>query len=94
MFARNLMILAIFAHQAVRTAALPLVAMGIVAGYWIYRDRHEAEGIDRNLSLNLGSPVSIKKVVSFALLFLALQIVATLGQRLIGNAGFQIYTCA
>ena len=90
MFARNLIILAIFAHQAVRTAALPLVAMGIVAGLWIYRDRHEAEGADRNLSLNLGSPVSIKRVVSFALLFLALQIVATLGQRLIGNAGFQI----
>jgi uncharacterized membrane protein (DUF4010 family) len=90
MFARNLIILAIFAHQAVRTAALPLVAMGIVAGYWIYRDRHEAEGVERNLSLNLGSPVSIKKVLSFALLFLALQIVATLGQRLIGNAGFQI----
>src|SRR6202167_3779818 len=44
MFARNLIILAIFAHQAVRTAPLPLVAMGIVAGYWIYRDRHEAEG--------------------------------------------------
>jgi uncharacterized membrane protein (DUF4010 family) len=90
MFARNLIILAIFAHQAVRTAALPLVAMGIVAGYWIYRDRHEAERVERNLSLNLGSPVSIKKVLSFALLFLALQIVATLGQRLIGNAGFQI----
>jgi uncharacterized membrane protein (DUF4010 family) len=90
MFARNLIILAIFAHQAVRTAALPLVAMGIVAGYWIYRDRHEAEGVERDLSLNLGSPVSIKKVLSFALLFLALQIVATLGQRLIGNAGFQI----
>ena len=67
-----------------------LVAMGIVAGLWIYRDRHEAEGADRNLSLNLGSPVSIKRVLSFALLFLALQIVATLGQRLIGNAGFQI----
>jgi uncharacterized membrane protein (DUF4010 family) len=90
MFARNLIILAIFAHQAVRTAALPLVAMGIVAGYWIYRDRHEAERVERDLSLNLGSPVSIKKVLSFASLFLALQIVATLGQRLIGNAGFQI----
>lgn len=90
MFARNLIILAIFAHQAVGTAALPLVAMGLVAGYWIYRDRHKAERVERDVSLNLGSPVSIRKVLSFAFLFLALQIVATLGQRLIGNAGFQI----
>jgi uncharacterized membrane protein (DUF4010 family) len=90
MFARNLIILAIFAHQAVRTAALPLVAMGLVAGYWIYRDRRKAERVERDVSLNLGSPVSIKKVLSFAFLFLALQVVATLGQRLIGTAGFQI----
>jgi hypothetical protein len=43
MFARNLVILAIFAHQAIRTATLPLIVMGMIAGYWIYRDRHKAE---------------------------------------------------
>jgi uncharacterized membrane protein (DUF4010 family) len=89
MFARNLIILAIFAHEAVRTAALPLISMGLVAGYWIYRGRHKAE-VARDVSLSLGSPLSLKKVSTFALLFLALQVVATLGQRLMGNAGFQI----
>jgi uncharacterized membrane protein (DUF4010 family) len=90
MFARNLFILAIFAHGAIRTAALPLIAMGMVAGCWIYRGRHKAATVERDVSLNLGSPVSLKRVSTFALLFLALQVVATLGQRLIGNAGFQI----
>jgi uncharacterized membrane protein (DUF4010 family) len=90
MFARNLFILAIFAHGAIRTAALPLIAMGMVAGCWIYSGRHKAATVERDVSLNLGSPVSLKRVSTFALLFLALQVVATLGQRLIGNAGFQI----
>jgi uncharacterized membrane protein (DUF4010 family) len=90
MFMRNLLILAIFAHAAIRTAALPLISMGVVAGYWIYRDRRKAAELHRDVSLHLGSPVSLKKVSTFGLLFLALQVVATLGQRLLGNAGFQI----
>jgi uncharacterized membrane protein (DUF4010 family) len=90
MFARNLLILAIFAHAAIRTAALPLISMGAVAGYWIYRDRRKAAEVHRDVSLHLGSPISLKKVSTFGLLFLALQVVATLGQRLMGNAGFQI----
>lgn len=90
MFFRNLLILAIFAHTAIRTAAWPLISMGIIAGCWVYRDRHKAEGVKRDVTLNLGSPVSLKKISIFALLFLVLQVVATLGQRLIGSSGFQI----
>jgi uncharacterized membrane protein (DUF4010 family) len=90
MFFRNLVILAIFAHDSVRTAALPLILMWSVAGYWIYRERKKAANIDRDVSLNLGSPVSLRKIFSFALLFLTLQLGATLAQRILGNAGFQI----
>jgi uncharacterized membrane protein (DUF4010 family) len=90
MFFRNLLILAIFARGAVRTAALPLIAMGMVAAYWTYRGRGKAATVPREVKLDLGSPVSLRRVSSFALLFLALQIVATLGQRFLGNAGFQI----
>jgi uncharacterized membrane protein (DUF4010 family) len=90
MFFRNLLILAIFARGAVKVAALPLLAMTLVAAYWVYRDRHGAADVDQNVTIDLGSPVSIKKVSSFAFLFLVLQIVATLGQRWIGDAGFQI----
>ena len=90
MFFRNLIILAIFAHGAVRTAALPLIAMTLVAAYWVYRDRHRAAGLNEGVTIELGSPVSLKRVSSFAILFLLLQVLATLGQRWIGNAGFQI----
>lgn len=90
MFFRNVLILALFAHNAVRTAALPLLAMAAVAGYWIYRDRKMAEGLDAGFSLTVGSPVSLGKVLRFGLLFLLVQVLATLGQRLLGSAGFQI----
>jgi uncharacterized membrane protein (DUF4010 family) len=90
MFLRNLLILAIFARGAIRTAFPPLIAMALIAAYWIYRDRHKAADVERNVALELGSPVSLRKVSSFAVPFLVLQIVATLGQRFMGNAGFQI----
>lgn len=90
MFVRNFVILAIFAPDAIRTAAIPLVAMSLVAAYWVFRDRHRGTDLEKEVSIDVGSPVSLKKVSTFALLFLVLQIVATLGQRWIGNAGFQI----
>lgn len=90
MFLRNLVILAIFAHDAIRTATWPLVAMSAAAGYWIYRDRRKAANIERDVPLKFGSPISLRRVSTFALLFLALQVFATVAQRLIGNTGFQI----
>jgi uncharacterized membrane protein (DUF4010 family) len=90
MFIRNFIILAIFAPDAIRTAASPLVAMSLVAAYWVYRDRDKATDIENEVAIDVGSPVSLRKVSTFALLFLILQIVATLGQRWIGIAGFQI----
>jgi uncharacterized membrane protein (DUF4010 family) len=90
MFFRNVLILAIFAHNAIRTAALPMLAMGAVAAYWIYRDRKKAEKVDAGFSLSLASPISLKKVMKFGLLFLSVQVLATAGQRLLGSAGFQI----
>jgi uncharacterized membrane protein (DUF4010 family) len=90
MFFRNFIILAIFAPGAIRTAAIPLVAMSLVAAYWVYRDRHRATDFEKEVTIEVGSPVSLRKVSIFALLFLILQVVATLGQRWLGNAGFQI----
>jgi uncharacterized membrane protein (DUF4010 family) len=90
MFVRNILILAIFAREAIRTAALPLLAMTAVAGYWIYRDRNRAQEAESEVSLTLASPISLRRVLSFGLLFLAVQVAATLGQRLLGSAGFQM----
>lgn len=90
MFLRNVLILAIFAPAAVRTAALPLLAMTIVAGFWIYRDHRKAEKLESSPPLTLSSPISLAKVMRLALLFLAVQILATLGQRHLGGAGFEV----
>lgn len=90
MFVRNVLILAIFAPAAVRTAALPLMAMTLVAGFWIYRDYCKAEKVERGPSLTLPSPVSLSRVLRLALLFLVVQVLATLGQRHLGSAGFEI----
>jgi Domain of unknown function (DUF4010) len=83
MFLRNLLILAI-------TAALPLLGMGAVTAYWINRDRKKAEKFEGEVSLSLASPISLSKVLKFGLLFLTVQVISDLGQRLVGNAGFQI----
>jgi len=90
MFFRNLIILAIFACGAVQRAILPLLAMTSVAGFWAFRNRRRAGAVEQNVTIDLGSPVSLKTVSGFAVLFLILQVVATLGQRCVGNAGFQI----
>jgi uncharacterized membrane protein (DUF4010 family) len=87
MFLRNAVLLGIFARSAVRFAILPLLAMAMVAAYFTFR-HGEAEATDAgNVELHLGSPVSLKKVTSFGLLFLAIQMIGTLAVRWFGNGG-------
>ena len=90
MFLRNIVILAIFAPTAIRTAALPLLAMTAVAASWIYRDRQRAEEVKSDVLLTLPSPISLRKVLRFAFLFLLVQVLATIGQRFLGGAGFEV----
>lgn len=85
MFARNLLILAIFAPSAVAGAAVPLLAMGIIATIFVRRTRE-----DKNAAaeIHLESPVSLWRVLNFGVLFLIIQILSTLGERHLGNSGF------
>jgi uncharacterized membrane protein (DUF4010 family) len=86
MFMRNLLILAIFSPAAVRTAAGPLLAMAIAALFFVHRAR--ATGDEGTSEIHLESPVSLKRVLSFAGLFVLIQIVSTLGERYLGKFGF------
>ncbi len=86
MFARNLLILAIFSPSAVLSAAVPLLAMTICALVVVQRARTRAG--DSTAEIHLQSPVSIAHVLSFAVLFLVIQIVSELGQRHLGRLGF------
>jgi uncharacterized membrane protein (DUF4010 family) len=86
MFARNLLILALFSPSAVLSAAVPLLAMTICALIVVQRARTRAG--DLTAEIHLQSPVSIGHVLSFAVLFLMIQIVSELGQRHFGRLGF------
>jgi uncharacterized membrane protein (DUF4010 family) len=86
MFARNLIILAMFSPSAVPTAAGPLLAMAVVALIFVRYARADVD--DAPTEIHLESPVSIKRVLSFATLFLLIQVVSTLGERYLGKLGF------
>jgi uncharacterized membrane protein (DUF4010 family) len=86
MFLRNAVLLGIFGHSAVRFALLPLVSMMLVAAYFAFR-RREVDVNPEELELHLASPVSLRKVLNFGLLFLAIQILGTLAVRWLGNSG-------
>lgn len=86
MFVRNLLLLAIFAPQALRSAALPMFAMIAVAllGFVLFRSK--TLDIPQE-EVKLGSPVSLRKVFTFGLLFLAIAAAGALGQRFLGHYG-------
>jgi len=86
MFARNLLILALFSPSAVLTAAVPIIAMTVLALIFVRRERAGTQ--DAPGEIHLESPVSLKRVLSFAGLFLLIQIVSTLGERYLGKIGF------
>jgi uncharacterized membrane protein (DUF4010 family) len=86
MFARNLLILALFSPQDAVSAAGPLVAMAIVTLIFVRRARSVNE--DAPSEIRLEPPVSLKRVLTFAALFLLIQIVATLSERYLGKLGF------
>jgi uncharacterized membrane protein (DUF4010 family) len=86
MFARNLLILALFSPWAALTAAGPLLAMAVVALIFVRRARSEIG--DTATEIHLESPVSLMRVLNFAALFLLIQIVSTLGERYLGKFGF------
>jgi uncharacterized membrane protein (DUF4010 family) len=86
MFARNLLILALFSPWAALTAAGPLLAMAGVALIFVRRAKSEAG--ETSTEIHLESPVSLVRVLNFAALFVLIQIVSTLGERYLGKFGF------
>ncbi len=89
MFLRNLLLLAIFAREAVLYALAPLVAMTLVAGYFVSR-RHRPNDEERSIELKLSSPISLGKVMSFGGLFLLIQVFGTAAARWMGNSGLLV----
>jgi uncharacterized membrane protein (DUF4010 family) len=92
MFARNLVILAIFSPQAAMLALPPLAAMTLVGGLavWIYLRRDGGETTAE--PMKLASPLSLKRLMTFAILFVILAAVGTLAQRYFHHWGFLAFS--
>lgn len=88
MFVRNLLILAIFAREAVIHAAAPLVAMIVASGALIWIQRKQVR--DTVEPPRLSSPLQLSKVLSFGLIFVAIEVIGSLGQRYFGHFGILI----
>jgi len=90
MFARNLILATIFSPRSLSATLVPLLAMTLVAGFWVWRDRR---GRNRNPendvpgALTLTSPISLTKVIWFGVLFVSIQIAATLLTKYFGSYG-------
>ena len=88
MFARNLILLLIFSPLSLTSAVLPIVAMSLVAGLWIWKDytqaQHEQDAVP---ALQLTSPISLKNVLTFGLIFVIIAIGGTLLTKMFGNYG-------
>jgi len=85
MFARNLVLATIFSPRSLSATLVPLLAMTLVAGFWIWRDRKIEETIPGTLTLT--SPISLTKVIWFGLVFVSIQIVGTLLTKYFGSYG-------
>jgi uncharacterized membrane protein (DUF4010 family) len=85
MFARNLILATLFSPKSLSATLVPLLAMTLVAGLWMWRDRVIEQTVPG--TLKLASPISLTKVWWFGTLFIAIQIAGTLLSRRFGSYG-------
>lgn len=85
MFARNLILLAIFSPSSLPWALPPLLAMGLLAAVLVWRRRQSPRLGGQPLQLD--SPISLRRVAEFGIVFLAIQVATTLSLRHWGHLG-------
>jgi len=92
MFVRNLGILLIFAPAAALLGAWSLLAMAITAALitWFGYRHGRASGQQSEQQMKISSPVSLRRVFSMGMLFVAIQVASSLAQRHAGRMGFLI----
>ena len=85
MFLRNLLILVVFSRATARAAAGPMVIMAVASAVIVWQQRRQIE--TRAVELKLSSPLPLLKVLRFGALFLAIEVLGSLGQRHFGTSG-------
>ncbi len=84
MFVRNLALLLIFSPPAGFIAAMPIALMALSAAAFIWWNGRASVN---SAALAIGSPVSLRQLVSFGTIFIVIQVAGSLGQRLLGEYG-------
>lgn len=84
MFVRNLALLLIFSPAAGLIAAAPIGLMALCASGFIWWRRGSSI---QPPHLNIGSPISLRQLVSFGSIFVAIQVAGSLSRRLPGHYG-------
>ena len=85
MFGRNLVLATIFSPRSLSATLVTLLAMALVGGFWVWRDRRIEERVPGTLTLT--SPISLTKVIGFGVVFIAIQIAGTLLTKYFGSYG-------
>ncbi len=91
MFLRNLVLLAVLSPAAGLIALGPILAMSAAAAVFIWLHRSQPSDTP---AVRLSSPMSFRKITSFGLFFLTIQVLADLGQRFLGALGSIAITIA
>lgn len=88
MFVRNGVILGIFAPHAAVPAIAPLIVMAGMSALLAWRRNGSSASHEPSPPLRLSSPVSLVRIIKFAILFVLLSAIGTLAERYLGSAGF------
>ncbi len=88
MFIRNLVLLGGLEPQAIPIALAPLAGMTFAAVIliWKAQAKHE-DGTSPTVPIQVDSPVSLRRVSKYAVMFITLQVFGTLAVRYLGEAG-------
>jgi uncharacterized membrane protein (DUF4010 family) len=88
MFFRNLILATLFSPRSLSATLVPLLAMTLVAGLLVWRDRITNQQLGGTVALT--SPIALGKVLRFGVVFIVIQVVGTLLTRFFGNAGMLV----
>lgn len=90
MFARNLLLVAIFCPAALPSTLLPLLVMTLISAFMVWNDlRRKTTLLAENtlVTPTLDTPISLKKVLGFGFIFVLVQVGGTLLTRAFGSYG-------
>lgn len=90
MFVRNLFLVGLFSPPSITASLLPLLAMSLVAGIWIWIDYMREKRMPiapESITPHIASPISLPKVLWFGFLFVSIQVIGTLLTQFFGSNG-------